>query len=167
MALTAHALAGDRERCLEAGCDDYITKPVNSAQLREILNRYLGKATKATGRLNEPPQQTQGFPELLGNGILDPGTAERLMRMFLAELPERVAQIDTACRQGDRGMLIELAHQLKGATGMYGLDDIARTAQVIHQRATEDADLAELQAEVSELAELSKQALHCGHASGP
>ena len=50
MALTADALAGDRERCLEAGMDDYITKPVSSAMLAAAVERW-------TGRKTPPPTQ--------------------------------------------------------------------------------------------------------------
>ena len=42
VALTAHAMVGDRERAIEAGCDDYITKPVDFIELKRVINKYLG-----------------------------------------------------------------------------------------------------------------------------
>jgi CheY-like chemotaxis protein len=56
IALTANALQGDRERCLEAGMDDYLSKPFNQAQLQDVLQRWLGK-TSEVGEIGTEEQR--------------------------------------------------------------------------------------------------------------
>ena len=128
VALTAHALVGDREKCLEAGCDDYITKPITGEKLREILRRYVGEARDAAAALTER-SGSKGF--LLDSGLLGEDTSARLIKEFVNELPARMELIDKASQQRNRDLLFDLTHQLKGTAGIYGFDEICETARTI------------------------------------
>jgi CheY-like chemotaxis protein len=158
VALTAHALVGDRDKCVEAGCDDYIAKPITAKGLYEVLACYLGQAAVVgacpTGT-SEPTRKSAG---LLDSGILDPGKVAALVCAFCRELPARAQRIDKAFQRRDRDLLFELAHQLKGSAGLYGFDTIAETARTICDRLRADEALEELRATVSELVDRCREA---------
>ncbi len=155
VALTAYAMSSDREKCLEAGCDEYLAKPINIAALQKVLVRYLGQEKVAADLFKESPEKPQG---ILKSGVLAPAVVAQLMREFREELPGRAELIGKAYDDKDRTQLMRLTHQLKGAAGIYGLNQISDTARLVHQLAQEDVALEELQATVAELVEMCKQA---------
>jgi len=117
VALTAHAMSEDRQRCIEAGCDDYATKPINHSELLRTCQRWLSDGTVR-----------QAMAATLVSQFADDPAMRDLIADFLVRLDVRVAamQDDWNARAYDR-VLME-AHKLKGAAGGYGYPTISDAA---------------------------------------
>lgn len=181
IALTAHAMASDRTKCLEAGCDDHATKPVNRRQLFDAILKHLAKAES-----NGPPPtcavppQTDGSCSLANaSGVAAAGTSDPgapvasivpfadglsasdladLTERFVARLPQRVTDIEEAFAKHDIAALAALAHKLKGVAGSYGFDPITEAAAVLEDSARTGAALGVLEDQVKAVIELCRQA---------
>jgi signal transduction histidine kinase/CheY-like chemotaxis protein/HPt (histidine-containing phosphotransfer) domain-containing protein len=147
VALTAHAMAGERERCIEAGCDDYIRKPIDRRELLQSLRRHL-----------QPPTAEGAATALLHSSFADDSEMVEIIQRFVASLPERVAALRAEARVPGSQTLVRLAHQLKGAAGGYGFGPISEAAATLEAAARSGGEHANVLRAVEELADVCARA---------
>jgi signal transduction histidine kinase/CheY-like chemotaxis protein/HPt (histidine-containing phosphotransfer) domain-containing protein len=120
VALTAQAMKGDRERCLEAGMDAYVSKPLRAARLFETLEKLLpsqeeNTMTNESARNRENPEAAPvDEAELMSNVDGDLVTLREVTELFLSEHPGQLRRIEEAVAGGDAPAVESAAHALKG-----------------------------------------------------
>jgi len=155
VALTAHAMAGDREKCMAAGCDDFATKPINRKVLLGVVKRYVDTQSPASEALEslEAPEAKDVLEPLLSDIDDDPDMFPAI-DSFIGVLPARARAIEDALRAADHQALMQLAHQLKGSAGTFGFMPITDAAAQLEQRVKTGAQLTQVEAAIRELTTL-------------
>jgi signal transduction histidine kinase/CheY-like chemotaxis protein/HPt (histidine-containing phosphotransfer) domain-containing protein len=169
VAVTAHALGPDRQRYLNAGLDDYLSKPFSKRQLAAVLARWLPtQPAAATGAGAAPGAAAEGLeplgdaPPLLERRVLDniralsPTQGEEILQqvvgIYLEHAPQILDDLRRGTATGDRALVVARAHSLKSSSANLGLLALARGCERLEAKARSDTPLQPTDAEM--LAEL-------------
>lgn len=154
IAMTAHAMKGDRERCLEAGMNDYISKPISFQSLVELLGRWQVlsyketdlKTTSSDMESSEDPQvSTLVFNRqaLVERAMNDEALVGKLISLFLQDIPKQVVALKENIEKGDMDKIKWYAHYIKGSSANIGAIALSTVAADMEQ-ACKDQQAAEI-----------------------
>ena len=139
IAMTANAMTGDREKCLEAGMDEYISKPVKANRLKTALEQCCELRAAVAAVVSQPMSTNGTSHQIAEHAVLnrdslealkslqsegDDGFLKEMIELFIADTPERFADMDTALEQGQQQDFVRAVHSIKGASANFGADDL-------------------------------------------
>lgn len=156
IAVTAHAMQGDKEKCLAAGCDDYISKPIDRNQLTEILTKYISDNDNLSKKLDSVTNQVKELTQICSstgenimeqanvNGTLsadelidwnammnicdDESVIQQVVEMFRNDSPKCVQSLAEAIKSANPKFIKMYAHSLKGASLQIGAKRLGEIA---------------------------------------
>ncbi|MDO9288595.1 MAG: Hpt domain-containing protein, partial [Thermodesulfovibrionales bacterium] len=155
VAMTAHALKGDRERCIVAGMDDYISKPINPQEMFSVIRKWVKAemekpsdeaevkavigtrqtaqvlAEKETGKEQASPVNMKTAMERFDN---DMEFFIRMVDEFLSYVPEQIKSLEEAVKSGNADEVQKSGHSIKGTAGMLSADRVSSFAMSIETK---------------------------------
>ncbi len=170
IAMTAHALEGERVKCLAAGMDDYLSKPVKIDTLRQMLERWSVSADEKKGGLPDEPRKlsAEDSQQFIDLSILEgfrtfqkpgqPDLVEKLINLFVEDTTVRFSILKHAAVDRNAVAIKSEAHNIKGAAGNIGARQMAVFCKELEQKASQNDEakvlISHLQQEFNQVVEV-------------
>lgn len=161
IAMTAHAMKGDRERCLDAGMDGYLSKPINRREVGESIASALRQSNQTNSISEQSTSHGRPFAwsalQILNRLGHDEDLLREIVEIFLDEGPKHLATLQHAITEGNASDIEQAAHSLNGELGYLGVSDAAQNARELEEMAqTRNLQhvikvFAKLESEISEV----------------
>ena len=156
IAMTAHAMQGDRERCIEAGMNDYITKPVSPGALSNVLKKWLPKENGESKSRNDEKKMVKSKIDQMGDhsslitrrlpvifdraGLMarlmdDNNLVRMVVESFIEDIPRQIDLLKGYLETGDDSRIEHQAHTIKGASANVGGDRLQTVAHLMEKAA--------------------------------